>query len=96
MLRALQTAGRAGEVKLVGFDANETLIKGMRDGHLEGLAVQDPFNMAYQGVNTAVAVINGEDVAPLINTRVMMITPQNLDEPDAQELLNPDLDAWVN
>ena len=49
MLRALQTAGRAGEVKLVGFDANETLIKGMREGHIEGLAVQDPFNMAYEG-----------------------------------------------
>ena len=40
--------------------------------------------------------INGEDVAPLINTRVMMITPQNLDEPAAQELLNPNLEAWLN
>ena len=96
MLRALETAGRAGEVKLVGFDANETLIKGMRDGYIEGLAVQDPFTMAYEGVNTAVAVINGESVDPVINTRVMMITPANIDEAEAQELLNPDLEKWLN
>ncbi len=96
MLRALETAGRAGEVKLVGFDANETLIKGMRDGYIEGLAVQDPFTMAYEGVNTAVSVINGESVDPVINTRVMMITPANSDEEEAQALLNPDLEKWLN
>ena len=96
MLRALETAGRAGEVKLVGFDANETLIKGMRDGYIEGLAVQDPFTMAYEGVNTAVSVINGESVDPVINTRVMMITPANIDEEEAQALLNPDLEKWLN
>ena len=96
MLRALETAGKAGTVKLVGFDANETLIKGLRDGHIEGLAVQDPFNMAYEGVNAAVSVINGETVEPLINTRVMMITPNNIDEADAQALLNPDLAKWLN
>ncbi len=92
MLRALETSGKAGKVKLVGFDANETLIKGMRDGYIEGLAVQDPFNMAYEGVKTAVAVINGNSVAPQINTRVMMITPDNIDQAEAQELLNPDLE----
>ncbi len=96
MLRALETAGKAGQVKLVGFDANETLIKGMRDGYIEGLAVQDPFNMAYEGVKTAVAVIRGESVPPKINTRVMMITPENIDEAPAQELLNPDMAKWLD
>ncbi len=96
MLRALQTSGRAGEVKLVGFDANETLIQGMREGHIDGLAVQDPFTMAYTGVNTAVAVVKGEEVEPRINTRVMMITPENMDAPEAQDLLKPDLAKWLD
>ena len=96
MLRALQTAGRAGEVKLVGFDANETLIAGMREGHIDGLAVQDPFTMAYTGVNTAVAVVKGETVEPRINTRVMMITPDNMDQDEAQALLKPDLARWLD
>ncbi|MEM8484715.1 MAG: substrate-binding domain-containing protein [Bacteroidota bacterium] len=96
MLRALQTAGRAGEVKLVGFDANETLIAGMREGHIDGLAVQDPFIMAYTGVNTAVAVVQGETVEARINTRVMMITPENMDTAEAQDLLKPDLARWLD
>jgi ribose transport system substrate-binding protein len=95
MLRALQTAGRAGTVKLVGFDANETLINGLRASHIDGLAVQDPFTMGYKGVETAAAVIAGEPVELLVNTRVMMITPENIDSEDAQVLLNPDLDRWL-
>ena len=96
MLRALQTAGKAGAVKLVGFDANETLVEGLRAGEIDGLVVQDPFNMAYSGVQTAVSVLNGAEVEPLINTRVMMITPENIDSEDAQDLLNPDLAQWLD
>lgn len=95
MLRALQTAGKAGSIKLVGFDANETLINGLRAGEIDGLAVQDPFMMGFKGVETAVAVVKGASVEPLINTRVMMITPENIDETDAQALLSPDLEKWL-
>ncbi len=96
MLRALQTAGKAGSIKLVGFDANETLINGLRAGEIDGLAVQDPFTMGFKGVETAVAVVKGVSVDSLINTRVMMITPQNIDASEAQDLLNPDLEKWLN
>ena len=96
MLRALQTAGKAGEVQLVGFDANDSLIEGMKQGHIQGLVIQDPFQMAYEGVATAIAVLRGEEVEPLQNTRVMLITPENMEMSEAQELLNPDLEAWLN
>ena len=95
MLRALQTAGKAGAIKLVGFDANETLINGLRAGEIDGLAVQDPFTMGFKGVEAAVAVVKGTSVAPHINTRVMMITPDNIDDENAQALLNPDLEKWL-
>ena len=96
MLRALQTAGRAGTVKFVGFDSNEVLLDGMRDGQLHGLAVQDPFDMGYTGVHTAVAVLNGESYQEHVDTRVMMITPDNIQTEGAQSLLNPDLATWLN
>jgi ABC-type sugar transport system substrate-binding protein len=51
--------------------------------------------MGYKGVETAAAVIAGEPVELLVNTRVMMITPENIDSEDAQVLLNPDLDRWL-
>ena len=96
MLRALQTAGKAGKVKFVGFDSNETLLKALEEGHLDGLAVQDPFNMGYMGVKTAAAVIRGEKYVKRIDTGITMVTPENVDNPQTQELLNPDLQKWLN
>jgi ribose transport system substrate-binding protein len=94
MLRALQTAGRAGQVKLIGFDANETLINAMRAGQIHGLTLQDPFEMGYQGVKTAVDAIRGTPFEAQVDTRVMMVTADNMDDAEAQELLNPDL-SWL-
>src|SRR5262249_22825190 len=45
MLRALQNAGLAGKIKLVGFDASDKLKNGLRAGEIHGLVVQDPFNI---------------------------------------------------
>jgi ribose transport system substrate-binding protein len=96
MLRALQTSGRAGNVKFVGFDSNETLLKALRDKQIHGLAVQDPFNMGYMGVKTAAAVVRGEKYVKRIDTGITMVTPENVDNPQTQELLNPDLQKWLN
>ncbi|MBN1557276.1 MAG: substrate-binding domain-containing protein [Lentisphaerae bacterium] len=89
MLRALQTAGRAGDVYFVGFDANETLLKAVRDGEIHGLALQDPFRMGYLGVITAARVLKGEPVAPRIDTGVILLTPDTIDTPAIRALLNP-------
>jgi ribose transport system substrate-binding protein len=88
MLRALQTAGRAGEVKFVGFDNNDTLIAALEAGDINGLALQNPFKMGYEGVKAAVAAVNGEDVVRRIDTGVVMVTPENLQDVEIQELLN--------
>jgi ribose transport system substrate-binding protein len=96
MLRALQTAGRAGTVRFVGFDANETLLAGLRDGQIHGLALQDPFDMGYRGVATAAALLRGLPYEPQVDTRILMVTPENAHTPEAQELLAPDLAAWLN
>lgn len=96
MLRALQTAGRAGQVKLVGFDSSETLVKAIRSGELNGLAQQDPFQMGYLGVMAAMDVINGKPIEKRVDTGVTMVTPDNIDEPEVQELVSPELDKWLD
>ena len=93
MLRALETSKRAGKIKFVGFDAGESLIEGMREGSIHGLVAQDPFNMGYQGVKTAVAVLNGETVEKRIPTRVVTITPENLESEEIQALISPEVEA---
>jgi len=93
MLRALETSKRAGKIKFVGFDAGASLVKGMRQGSIHGLVAQDPFNMGYLGVKTAVAVLNGETVEKRIPTRVVTITPENLDTEEIQALISFEVDA---
>ena len=95
MLRVLQANGWAGKVKFVGFDAVDALVKGMADGHIDGLVLQDPVNMGYLGVKTIVAHIRGTPVERRIDTGVRLITREHMNDPDAKELLHPDLSRWL-
>ena len=91
MLRVLQDNGWAGKVHAIGFDASDNLIKGLRDGHLEGLIVQDPVRMGYLSVKTLVSHLKGEHVERRIDTGVRLITRDIMDQPEIQQLLKPDL-----
>jgi len=87
--QALKTVGKAGQVKLVGFDAADEEVSALRDGTVQALIVQDPFKMGYVSVQTAMAAIKGDSVEKRIDTGVMVVTPENVDTPEVQRLLNP-------
>jgi len=95
-LRALQIAGKAGQVKLIGFDASDPLIEGLKAKEIHGLVVQNPFQIGYLGVKSACAVLNGEKVEPRIDTGVHLLTLENLDDPDMKEIVFPDIKKWLN
>ena len=63
MLLALRKAGLAGKMKLVGFDASEKLVKGLRDGDIDALVVQDPFKMGDLAVRAMVDHLHGQPPA---------------------------------
>jgi len=96
MLRVLQDNGWAGKVRFVGFDASDNLVKGLRDGHIDGLVIQDPVRMGYLGVKTIVAHLKGEKVEKRIDTGVHLATKEAMDSPEMKELLSPDLSKWLN
>ncbi|MCC7044212.1 MAG: substrate-binding domain-containing protein [Acidobacteria bacterium] len=91
MLRVLQDNGWAGRVKLIGFDASDTLVKGLESGHIQGLVLQDPVKMGYLGVQTMVAHLRGQAVERRIDTGVRLVTQAEMNEPAARELLHPPL-----
>ena len=95
MLRVLEDNGWAGKVKFVGFDASDTLVAGLRSGHIDALVLQDPVNMGYLGVKTMAAHLRGETVAERVDTGVRLVTRERMDDPDAKELLHPDLARWL-
>lgn len=95
MLRALQTAGKAGKVKLVGFDATAPLLAALKAGEVDALVVQDPFRMGYLGVKTALAAKRGEKVEARVDTGAKLVTAANLADPEIAALVNPDLKKWL-
>jgi ribose transport system substrate-binding protein len=95
MLRALQDGGFAGKVKFVGFDASQQLIQGMEKGHIHGLVLQNPMQIGYMAVKTLVLHLRGEKVAKRVDTGATLVTPENMDEPQIQGLLKPDLEKWL-
>lgn len=89
MLLALQDEGRAGKLPFVGFDASPAFVEAMRKGQMHGIVLQNPYNMGYLAVKTMVEHLEGKQVPKVVDTGVELITPDNLDAPRSQELLNP-------
>lgn len=95
MLRALQDGGFAGNVRFVGFDASPKLVEALKRGVMDGLVLQNPFGMGYEGVRTMVAHLRGEPVARRIDTGVLVATRDNMNTPEVMQRLRPDLSAWL-
>jgi ribose transport system substrate-binding protein len=95
MLLALQKAGLAGKIKLVGFDASEKLIQGVRDGQIDGLVVQSPFEMGEMAVRSVASAIRGHKPSERIDTAARVVIKDDLDKPEVKELLHPDLKKWL-
>ena len=95
-LRALQDSGIAKDILFVGFDSSSKLIEALEKGELNGLVVQNPFNMGYMGVNIAVASLRGEPFEKRVDTGAKIATPENMNDPEIRQLLSPDLSAYLD
>jgi ribose transport system substrate-binding protein len=94
-LLALREQGLAGKVRFVGFDANDQLVKALRQGDVQGLVVQDPFKMGYLGVMTAVDALHHKKVPASIDTGVGLVTAENMDDPAVAALIHPPLAEYL-
>jgi ribose transport system substrate-binding protein len=90
-LRALEDHGLAGKIVHVGFDSSAKLIEALAKKEIQGLVLQDPFEMGYRSVRTAVARLRGEPFEKNVATDVVLATPENMNEPSIRRLLSPDL-----
>jgi ribose transport system substrate-binding protein len=95
MLRALQESGFAGQVRFVGFDANDKLVEGLRSGEIDALILQSPMNIGYLGVKTMVEHLGGKTIEKRVDTGATVVTKQNMDQPEIHNLIQPDLDKWL-
>ncbi|WP_027092048.1 substrate-binding domain-containing protein [Cohnella thermotolerans] len=87
--RAIEEAGAAGRVKLIGFDSSTDEIDYLEREVLQAIVVQKPFNMGYLAIKTAMRAYRGQKVEPLISTGSAVITKQNMYGRENQKLLFP-------
>ena len=78
--QALEQAGKAGQVKLVGFDLDPVSYQMVKDGKIDALVIQDPFKMGYEGMNTVITKLEGGEVKDFMGLGTKLLTKANAAE----------------
>ena len=93
--RAVRSRNAADRVKLVGFDSSPGQIQDLKDGVINSLVVQDPFQIGYLGVKTIVQKLDGETPPKQIDSPARIVTAADLNDPEVQKLLNPEIEQYL-
>ncbi|NPV65860.1 MAG: ribose ABC transporter substrate-binding protein RbsB [Anaerolineae bacterium] len=72
-IEAATAAGRAADIKFVGFDAIDDAVAAVQAGTLAATVAQQPALMGDLGVRTAVAYLNGETVEAYIPVALRLV-----------------------
>jgi ribose transport system substrate-binding protein len=86
---------RKSAVKLVGFDSSEPLLEDLKNGAIDSLVTQHPFQMGHDCVVAAVKAIRGEAVERIQNIAPLVVTTANLGTPEVQARVRPDLKKYL-
>jgi ribose transport system substrate-binding protein len=76
----LRQAGKLGKIKIVGFDAGPKQVEDLKQGVVQALIAQQPAEIGKQGVDQAIAALNGDPTKPKIGTGFTVLTKDNLDQ----------------
>jgi ribose transport system substrate-binding protein len=87
VLNALKESGNVGKIVAIGYDAGKQQKDAIRSGTELGAISQDPVNIGYKCVDTAVKAIRGESVPKVIDTGFKWYDKTNIDAAEMQPLL---------
>lgn len=75
----------ATDTKVVGFDAGPDQIKQLEAGDVQALVAQKPYDIGLQGVEQAIAALDGGTVTPSIETESLVVTKDNMSDPEVNK-----------
>lgn len=61
ILEALDSSGRLGDVLVIAFDEDDETLQGIKDGHVAGTVVQNPYEYGRTSVEILAKLARGED-----------------------------------
>jgi len=81
---AIREAGKLDQVKVCGFDEQESFLQAIKDGHAHGTISQQPWNYGYNSVKLLKSIMDGDTSAipenRFIDVGYKVITKANIDE----------------
>lgn len=87
--QALINAGLDGTVHQVAFDAAADEIQYLEEGVIDALIVQQPYEMGRLAVEYINKTLAGEEVPQETATDVVVVTKDNMDDPEIHKVLYP-------
>ena len=95
MLKALEQAGKLGQVKVVGFDNHPETLAGIEDGHVAATIVQDQFGCGFHTVRILAEAARGDRSGlPMFQRRTLPVEIITKDEPPGRvHAAHPDHEA---
>jgi ribose transport system substrate-binding protein len=60
ILSAVKDQGKLGTIKIVGFDEEPATLNGIKDGHIQGTIVQQPYQFGYLSVKLMAQLAKGD------------------------------------
>jgi ribose transport system substrate-binding protein len=76
----LRSAGKVGQVQLVGFDASPSEVEGLKSGAFQALIAQDPATIGEAGVQQAIAAVEGKSTQRNISAPLVALTKDDMDQ----------------
>ncbi len=81
-IEAIAEAGRAGTIRVVGFDASDEAREAVRQGKMMATVAQFPFDMGKRVVENAVEVLKGNPIQKDVEVPIQLITREVLTADD--------------
>ena len=93
---ALKARKLAGKVRFVAFDSSPDLVQDLQDGTIDALVAQDPFKIGYKAVELLAQKFRGIDPPKKLDLSAIVITRDQLQQPQIKAMLFPDFSKYLN
>lgn len=89
-IQAIRSRGLSGKVRLITFDFSDTHVEALKDGTIDVMLVQDPFQIGYKAVESLAEKLTGKTPRKRLDIPAQEIVKADLAKPEIQKLLSPE------
>jgi ribose transport system substrate-binding protein len=79
-VEAADGLGILDDLVVIGFDATDDALAAVQDGRMDGTVAQQPFEIGRIGIESAIALAQGEDLDEEVPVDVELVTEDNVDD----------------